>query len=118
MGSSSWDNRRGLFLDVRLLWALTLDSLLTALSSSLPAKIVAAVVTLKGDIMPYKCLLAHHPKRMRMYIFRPRRDDRERRGPPLGRRPPGFRIFISGLSRDTSWQVCISRIPFTLLGET
>jgi len=35
---------------------------------------------------------------------RPRRDDRERRGPPLGRRPPGFRIFISGLSRDTSWQ--------------
>ena len=55
---------------------------------------------------------------MRMYIFRPRRDDRERRGPPLGRRPPGFRIFISGLSRDTSWQVCISRIPFALLGET
>ena len=76
------------------------------------------VVTLKGDLMPYKYLLAHHTKRMRMHIFRPRRDDRERRGPPLGRRPPGFRIFISGLSRDTSWQVCIGRITFALLGET
>lgn len=52
-----------------------------------------------------------------MQYFRPRRDDRERRGPPPGRRPPGFRIFISGLSRDTSWQVRISQIPIIVLTE-
>lgn len=35
----------------------------------------------------------------------PRRDDRERRGPPPSRRPPGFRVVVTGISRDTSWQV-------------
>lgn len=31
------------------------------------------------------------------------RDD-ERGPPPRARRPPGFRVIVSGLSRDTSWQ--------------
>ncbi|KAG9081534.1 hypothetical protein FS749_007596 [Ceratobasidium sp. UAMH 11750] len=34
-----------------------------------------------------------------------RRDNHEDRGPPpRSRRPAGFRVIVSGLSRDTSWQ--------------
>lgn len=34
-----------------------------------------------------------------------RRDNYDDRGPPLrSRRPAGFRVIVSGLSRDTSWQ--------------
>jgi arginine/serine-rich splicing factor 4/5/6 len=39
---------------------------------------------------------------------RPRRDnfdgDRGSHGPPRSRRPPGIRLIVSGISRDTSWQ--------------
>jgi len=36
----------------------------------------------------------------------PRDDDRGSYGPPpRARRAPGFRIIVSGVSRDTSWQV-------------
>ena len=38
---------------------------------------------------------------------RPRRerDTYEADRAPRGRRPPGYRLVVSGISRDTSWQV-------------
>lgn len=40
---------------------------------------------------------------------RPRRerDTYEADRAPRGRRPPGYRLTVSGVSRDTSWQVCL-----------
>ncbi|KAI0957751.1 hypothetical protein AcW1_006040 [Taiwanofungus camphoratus] len=35
---------------------------------------------------------------------RPRRDVYEAERPPRARRPPGHRLIVSGISRDTSWQ--------------
>ena len=36
---------------------------------------------------------------------RPRRDPYETDRLVRARRPPGFRLIVSGISRDTSWQV-------------
>ncbi len=36
---------------------------------------------------------------------RPRRDPYEADRLVRARRPPGFRLIVSGISRDTSWQV-------------
>ena len=41
---------------------------------------------------------------------RPKRDTYDADRAVRARRPPGFRIVVSGISRDTSWQVWIS--PF------
>ncbi|EKM55324.1 uncharacterized protein PHACADRAFT_255864 [Phanerochaete carnosa HHB-10118-sp] len=38
---------------------------------------------------------------------RPKRDTYETDRPPRTRRPPGHRLVVSGISRDTSWQVCV-----------
>jgi len=35
---------------------------------------------------------------------RPRREPPEHERPRSNRRPPGFRVIVSGISRDTSWQ--------------
>lgn len=77
------------------------------------AKIAAAAVISKGDSVCIRLPFEHTLLNKCGYFSRPRRDDRERRGPPMGRRPPGFRIFISGISRDTSWQVRICTISST-----
>lgn len=43
---------------------------------------------------------------------RPRRDVYEADRAPRARRPPGFRLVVSGISRDTSWQVWLFPWPF------
>lgn len=40
---------------------------------------------------------------------RPRREVYEERA-PRARRPPGHRLIVSGISRDTSWQVWFSSL--------
>ena len=44
---------------------------------------------------------------------RPRRDPYEADRLVRARRPPGFRLIVSGISRDTSWQV---RVFLLLVG--
>lgn len=46
---------------------------------------------------------------------RPRRDPYDADRAVRARRPPGFRVIVSGISRDTSWQVRSSSIPFFFL---
>lgn len=41
---------------------------------------------------------------------RPKRDVYEADRAPRARRPPGHRLIVSGISRDTSWQVCFSHL--------
>lgn len=43
---------------------------------------------------------------------RSRREPPEHERPRSNRRPPGFRVIVSGISRDTSWQVLT--LPFCM----
>lgn len=73
-------------------------SLLNSQKRADPAAMSTKAIEIMGMETGYKCTQADRDSPFLSHSLRA----------PRSRRPPGIRLIVSGVSRDTSWQVCNS----------